>query len=67
MRDIRELLFLAGKKNEVIDEAVVKIFHEPNSFTGENVVEFDLHASRLILDKVLKIAAELPTSNIARS
>ena len=35
-------------KNDVVDEAVVKIFHEPNSFTGENVVEFDLHASRLI-------------------
>ena len=54
-------------KNEVVDEAVVKIFHEPNSFTGENVVEFDLHASRLILDKVLKIAAELPNFRFAKN
>ena len=54
-------------KNEVTDEAVVKIFHEPNSFTGENVVEFDLHASRLILDKVLKIAAELPNFRFAKN
>lgn len=54
-------------QNEVVDEAVVKIFHEPNSFTGENVVEFDLHASRLILDKVLKIAAELPNFRFAKN
>ena len=54
-------------KNEVVDEAVVKIFHEPNSFTGENVVELDLHASRLILDKVLKIAAELPNFRFAKN
>ena len=43
-------------KERIIDEVVVKVFHAPNSFTGENIVEFDLHANRLILQDLLKIA-----------
>ncbi len=31
--------------DEVIDEVLVSIFHEPRSFTGENVMEISCHGS----------------------
>jgi tRNA modification GTPase len=49
--------------NELIDIALVIYFKAPNSFTGEDVVEFQCHGgyivSRLILEEVLKVGARL--------
>ncbi|MFW6282223.1 MAG: tRNA uridine-5-carboxymethylaminomethyl(34) synthesis GTPase MnmE, partial [bacterium] len=39
-----------GKK---VDEIVAIIMNEPNSFTGENVVEFDCHGGMVPLQRVL--------------
>ena len=68
---LKKDLFFARLKNEdggdVIDEVVVKIFREPNSFTGENVVEFDLHANRLILNDVLEKMANIPNCRFAKN
>lgn len=38
---------------EVIDDALVLSFSAPNSFTGENVVEFQLHGSSAVVDAML--------------
>lgn len=55
-------LFYQGK---LFDEVVCKIFREPNSFTGENIVEFDLHASKIILSEFLQLVANIPNFRFA--
>ncbi len=44
---------------EVLDEALVLAFPGPNSFTGEDVVELQLHGSRAIVRNVLSVLAGL--------
>ena len=44
-----------GKK---IDDAVMVPYFEPRSFTGENVVEFSLHGSSIIAQKILDLIFE---------
>ena len=39
----------------VIDEALATFFESPNSYTGENVVEFSCHGSPIILRKVIDL------------
>ena len=51
----------------ILDEVVVKIFHEPNSFTGENIVEIDLHASRFIVDEFLSLVSTIPNFRFAKN
>lgn len=64
-------LFFARLKDKItgkiIDEVVVKIFREPNSFTGENIVEFDLHSSHLVLAEVLEKVATIPNFRFAKN
>ncbi len=40
---------------KLIDEAVVSVFHEPNSFTKENAVEISCHGSPVIVKEILKV------------
>ena len=44
---------LKDGEGEVIDDALVLSFSAPNSFTGENVVEFQLHGSTAVVDAML--------------
>ncbi len=50
-------------KGEFIDEAVVIYFKAPKSFTGEDIVEFQLHGgfsvSEILLEELLKLGARL--------
>ncbi len=41
------------ENNSVIDEGLVLSFVAPNSFTGEDVVEFQIHGGRAIVDAIL--------------
>ena len=62
----KDLFFTKLKhENKILDEVVIKIFREPNSFTGENVVEIDLHASRLILNDLLNLIVKIPNFRFA--
>lgn len=45
--------------NEVLDKALVTYFQAPHSFTGEDVVEFALHASAYIKGRLLEILCEM--------
>lgn len=38
---------------DLLDEAVAAVFHSPNSFTGENVVEISIHGSEWIQREIL--------------
>lgn len=42
-------------KGEVLDQALIVFFKAPNSFTGEDVCELNLHCSSYIIDKVYEI------------
>ncbi len=41
--------------NNVLDEALITFFKEPNSFTGEDVCEISLHCSSYIINTVFNI------------
>lgn len=46
-------------KEELIDQALVLYFPAPNSFTGEDCVELQLHGSRAVLDRTYQVLCEL--------
>jgi len=43
------------ENNRVIDEVLVSIFKNPNSYTGENVVEISCHGSIYIQQEILQL------------
>lgn len=43
--------------NSIIDQAIIIIFEAPDSFTGENIVELQIHGSKAIINELLKILA----------
>ena len=46
---------LIKDEEEAIDEVVVSIFREPNSFTKENSVEISCHGSSVIVQKIIQV------------
>ena len=40
--------------NETIDEVLISVFKNPNSYTGEDVVEISCHGSSYIKQKIIK-------------
>lgn len=43
----------------LLDEVVVSIFKNPNSYTGEDVVEISCHGSNFIIQEIIKACIEL--------
>ena len=39
----------------LIDEGILLLFKSPNSFTGDNLVEFHVHGSNAVISKFLKV------------
>lgn len=52
---------------EVLDKALVLPFTGPNSFTGEDVVEFHLHGGIAIIDAVLRRLSEFKDARLAEA
>ncbi|OCL81879.1 tRNA modification GTPase MnmE [Arcobacter porcinus] len=50
------LSYLYDEKNNPIDEAIIIYFPNPNSFTGEDIVEFQLHGGVAITDIIFNLA-----------
>mgnify|MGYP006278577685 CR=1 FL=1 len=44
--------------DETIDQAVVGVFREPNSYTGEDVIEISCHGSEYIQQRILQLLTE---------
>ena len=44
---------------QVLDKALVLYFKAPHSFTGEDIVEFQVHGSRAVINSVLASLSEL--------
>ncbi len=45
--------------DQIIDEVLVGIMHNPRSFTGEDVVEINCHGGMLITERILKLVLTL--------
>ena len=50
-----------------LDEALVIVFSQGASFTGEEVVEFHLHGSIAVVNAVLRVLSELPDCRAAEA
>lgn len=44
---------------DLLDEALVVRFDSPKSFTGEDIVEFQCHGGRAVVDSILRTLAEI--------
>lgn len=42
-------------KNQIIDQVLVSIFKNPNSYTGENIVEISCHGSNFIQQEIIQL------------
>lgn len=51
--------------NEILDEALVIYFKAPHSFTGEDVIEINLHCSNYIISKVFSILSSVENVRMA--
>ena len=44
--------------SELVDEALILTFHAPNSYTAQDVVEFQTHGGSAVLRKVLELCMQ---------
>lgn len=61
-----EYLQFRDGKGTTLDQGIALFFSEPNSFTGEDVLELQGHGGPVILDLLLQCILELPGVRIAR-
>lgn len=52
---------------EVIDNALVLYFQNPNSFTGEEVIEFHVHGSIAVVNNILNILSNIQGYRLAEA
>ncbi|MFV9876216.1 MAG: tRNA uridine-5-carboxymethylaminomethyl(34) synthesis GTPase MnmE [Rickettsiales endosymbiont of Dermacentor nuttalli] len=50
---------------EPIDEALITYFPGPNSFTGEDIVELNVHGSRAVIKTILELLSRQPNMRSA--
>jgi len=51
--------------NALIDEGLLLLFLRPNSFTGEDLVEFHIHGSNAVISYFLKVLSEQDNCRLA--
>jgi len=61
-----EYLPFSDTNNEILDQGIALYFQAPNSFTGEDVIEFQGHGGPIILDMLLKTILALPNVIMAK-
>ena len=49
---------IAEKDKGIIDDSLAAVFKAPNSYTGENCIEFYTHSSPYIMNRVLELLVE---------
>ncbi|WP_367670706.1 tRNA uridine-5-carboxymethylaminomethyl(34) synthesis GTPase MnmE [Sodalis-like secondary symbiont of Drepanosiphum platanoidis] len=60
-----EYLTFFKKKKQVIDKGIVLFFPRPNSFTGEDILEFHCHGGIIVLNILLKQILKISNTRIA--
>ncbi len=61
-----EYLSFSDSDKEVLDQGIALYFQAPNSFTGEDIIEFQGHGGPVILDMLLKAIIALPNVVMAK-
>ena len=56
---------LRNESQDVLDEALVLSFSAPNSFTGEDVIELQLHGSMAVVSAVMSTLSDFPDVRLA--
>lgn len=56
---------LRDSAGDVVDQALVLFFPSPASFTGEDVAEFQVHGSRAVLSRLLRVLCEMDGVKLA--
>jgi tRNA modification GTPase len=59
------LRLLKDRDGDVLDQALILGFTAPNSFTGEDVVEFQLHGSLAVVQACLALLSTFPETRLA--
>lgn len=54
-------------RGEVLDEALILVFPEGESFTGEAVAEFHLHGSLAVVEAVTRVLSKIPGLRLAEA
>ena len=57
--------FISTVKNEALDEVIISVFRNPNSFTGENMVEISCHGSPVGVNLIVQELISLPNFRLA--
>ena len=50
---------IKNPSGQLLDKALVLYFKSPHSFTGEDIVEFQTHGSRAVINSVLSALSEI--------
>ena len=58
---------LKDEDNNILDQALVLYFKAPNSFTGEDVCELNIHCSTYIINKIFKILLNVKGVRLAKN
>ena len=64
-KEVNFCKFYNPADNSLIDEGLLLLFPAPNSFTGDNLVEFHIHGSNAVITYFLKVLSEQPNCRLA--
>ena len=64
-KEVNFFKFYNPADNSLIDEGLLLLFPAPNSFTGDNLVEFHIHGSNAVITYFLKVLSEQPNYRLA--
>ncbi len=56
---------LYAPDQSIIDDAIIIYFQAPQSFTGEDIVELQVHGSRAVMKSLISTLADLPGCRLA--
>ncbi len=62
-----EYLSFKSSDGTTLDQGIVLFFKGPNSFTGEDVIEFQGHGGPIVIDLILKEITAMPNLRLARA
>lgn len=64
-KEINYCKFYNPSNDTLIDEGLLLLFLCPNSFTGDDLVEFHIHGSNAVISCFLKVLSEQPNCRLA--
>lgn len=58
---------IKDENNNILDQALILYFKAPNSFTGEDICELNIHCSTYIINKIFKILLSIEGVRLAKN